>query len=134
MMRVLVVMLAAVAALAQGGRTVWDGVFTADQAGRGKEVYGKQCSSCHGPDLTGGESAPPLAGPEFLSNWTGQSVGDLFDRTRQSMPANDPGKLTRAQAADVISYLLQANGFPAGKAEMDTQSEALKQIQITQKK
>lgn len=134
MMRVLVVMLAAVAALAQGGRTVWDGVFTADQAGRGKEVYGKQCSSCHGPDLTGGESAPPLAGPEFLSNWTGQSVGNLFDRTRQSMPANDPGKLTRAQAADVISYLLQANGFPAGKAEMDTQSEALKQIQITQKK
>ncbi len=120
--------------LAQTTRSVLDGVYTADQAGRGREVYTKECASCHGTSLTGGESAPPLAGAEFLSNWTGQTVGDLFERTRQSMPANDPGKLTRAQNADVIAYLLQSNRFPEGKQELDKQTEALKQIRIDEKK
>jgi mono/diheme cytochrome c family protein len=131
-MRAFLALVAAVA-MAQSGRTVWDGVYSADQAARGKELYAKECSSCHGTDLTGGESAPPLAGTEFLSNWTGQSVGVLFDRTRQSMPANAPGKLTKAKTADVIAYLLAVNRFPEGKADMDTQAEALKQIQITEK-
>ncbi len=126
--------LIATALLAQTTRSVWDGVYTADQAARGREVYTKECASCHGPSLTGGESAPPLAGAEFLSNWTGQTVGDLFERTRQSMPANDPGKLTRAQNADVIAYLLQSNRFPEGKQELDKQTEALKQIRIEEKK
>jgi hypothetical protein len=57
-------------------------------------------------------------------------VGDLFERTRLSMPQSDPGKLTRAQNADVIAYLLSANRFPDGKAEMDKQTEVLKQIRI----
>ena len=120
----------AAAALAQTTRSVWDGVFTAGQAKRGQELYAKECASCHGNDLTGGESAPALAGPGFLSNWTTQTVGDLFERTRVSMPDNDPGKLSRAQVADVVAYLLSANGFPEGKAELDKQTEVLKLIRI----
>ncbi len=120
--------------LGQASRSVWDGVYSADQAGRGRQAYAKECASCHGSDLTGGESAPPLAGAEFLSNWTGQTAGDLFERMRQSMPANDPGKLTRAQNADILAYLLQANRFPEGKQELDKQTEALKQIRIEEKK
>ena len=128
--RVIFTLVFAAAALAQTTRSVWDGVYTADQAKRGQQVYAKECSSCHGSDLTGGESAPPLAGPGFLSNWTSLTVGDLFERTRVSMPENDPGKLTRAQLADVIAYLLSANNFPEGKAELDKQTEVLKQIRI----
>jgi mono/diheme cytochrome c family protein len=120
----------AAALLAQTTRSVWDGVYTADQAKRGHEVYAKECASCHGSDLTGGESAPALAGPGFLSNWTTLTVGDLFERTRVSMPENDPGKLSRAQIADVIAYLLSANRFPEGKIELDKQAEVLKQIRI----
>lgn len=127
-------LLAGAALLAQSTRSVLDGVYTAEQAGRGRAVYLKECASCHGTDLTGGESAPALAGAEFLANWTGQSVGDLFERTRQSMPANDPGKLSRAQNSDVIAYLLEANRFPEGKAELDKQVEALKQIRIEERK
>ena len=126
--------LAAAALAAQTTRSVWDGVFSSDQAGRGRQVYNKQCATCHGTDLTGGESAPPLAGAEFLANWTGQTVGDLFDRTRKSMPADDPGKLSRAQTADVIAYLLGANGFPEGKQDLDDETEVLKQIRIDDKK
>jgi len=128
--RAAILIASALAVFAQTTRSVWDGVYTADQVKRGREVYAKECSSCHGSDLTGGESAPALAGPGFLSNWTGLTVGDLFERTRVSMPENDPGKVPRAQLADVIAYLLSANRFPEGKTELDKQTEALKQIRI----
>jgi mono/diheme cytochrome c family protein len=124
----------AAALAAQTTRSVWDGVYTGEQAKRGLAVYGKECASCHGSDLTGGESAPPLTGAGFLSNWTGQTVGDLFERTRQSMPQNDPGKLSRAQNADVLAYVLSENGFPDGKAELDKQTEVLRQIRIDEKR
>ena len=132
-MRVLgVIFVAALAA--QTTRSVWDGVYTAEQAKRGGAVYGKECASCHGSDLTGGESAPALTGAGFLANWTGQTVGDLFERTRQSMPQNTPGKLSRAQNADLMAYVLSMNGFPEGKGELDKVTEVLKQIRIDEKK
>ncbi len=115
---------------AQTTRSVWDGVYTADQSKRGSDVYAKQCGSCHGPELTGGESAPPLAGAGFLSSWTTLTVGDLFERVRVTMPASNPGSLSRAQIADVTAFLLSANRFPEGKAELDKQTEVLKQIRI----
>ncbi|HEX3746971.1 MAG TPA: cytochrome c [Bryobacteraceae bacterium] len=128
--RLLIPLAFAAALVAQTTRSVWDGVYTAAQAKRGQDVYAAKCASCHGSDLTGGESAPPLAGPGFLSNWTSLTVGDLFERTRVSMPQDDPGKLPRAQVADVIAYLLSANRFPEGKVELDKQAEVLKQIRI----
>jgi mono/diheme cytochrome c family protein len=115
-------------------RSVWDGVYTSDQAARGSATYAGQCASCHGTGLTGGESAPPLAGGDFLSNWNGLTVGDLFDRIRVSMPADRPGKLSREQIADILAYMLSMNQFPAGKAELERQTEALKQIRIEAEK
>ena len=115
---------------AQTTRTVWDGVYTADQAARGKTAYGAQCAMCHNDDLTGGDEAPPLTGAQFMSNWNGLSVGELFDRIRVSMPANNPGKLGRQQNADIIAYIFQVNGFPAGKNELPADAESLKKIRI----
>jgi len=69
-------------------------------------------------------------GGEFLSNWNGLTVGDLFERIRNTMPADSPGRLTRAQNADVIARILSVNQFPAGKAELDTKVDVLKQIRI----
>ena len=109
-------------------------MYSEDQSKRGQELYGKQCASCHGSDLTGGESAPSLAGAGFLSNWVGQTVGDLVERTRSSMPANDPGKMSRQQTADVVAYLLSINRFPAGKADLDKDATVLKQIRIDAEK
>lgn len=120
-------------AAAQETRSVWDGVFTEAQSDRGKALYGRECASCHGDTLGGGESAPPLVGDGFLSNWNGLTVGDLFDRIRVSMPQDNPGRLSRQQDADIVAYMLAFNQFPAGKAELDTHSEVLKQIQIRPK-
>jgi S-disulfanyl-L-cysteine oxidoreductase SoxD len=115
---------------ASESRSVWDGVYTDDQAKRGEPVYHKECATCHGDSLTGGESAPPLSGGGFLSNWNGLTVGDLFDRIRKTMPQNTPGKLTKQQAADVLAYALSVNKFPAGKAELSKQVEFLKEIRF----
>lgn len=120
----------ATALLALQSQTVWDGVYTAEQAKRGAEVYANQCASCHGLALTGGESAPALTGGEFMSNWSSLTAGDLFDRIRTTMPGDRPGTLTRAQTASVLAHILNVGGFPAGQTELPTQSEFLKQIRI----
>jgi mono/diheme cytochrome c family protein len=115
---------------AQTSRSVWDGVYTDSQAKRGQTSYGEQCASCHGASLEGGESAPALAGGEFLSNWNGLTAGDLFERMRTSMPLNKPGKLSREVNADILAYMLNANQFPAGKTELPHATEVLKEIRI----
>jgi hypothetical protein len=71
---------------------------------------------------------PPLTGAGFMSNWDGLTVGDLVDRIRISMPLNRPGALSRQQNADVVSYILRFNQFPAGKEELPRDVQALKQI------
>lgn len=128
------IVLAAGLLAAQTSRSVWDGVYTSEQAGRGAEIYAQQCASCHGTALTGGESAPPLTGSEFFSNWNGLTVGDLFDRIRISMPADRPGKLTREQDADILAFILSMSQFPSGKAELEHQAEVLKQIRLDSSK
>jgi S-disulfanyl-L-cysteine oxidoreductase SoxD len=115
---------------AQEARSLWDGVYTQEQAKRGEAAYGEQCARCHGADLMSGDSVPPLAGTDFLSTWNEKTVGDLFDRIRTSMPADKPGTLNRQQASDIVAYLLSENKFPSGKAELATQSDVLKQIQF----
>ncbi len=124
------ILLAAGLLAAQTSRSVWDGVYTSDQAARGASLYAGQCASCHGSELTGGESAPPLTGGEFSANWNGLTVGDLFERIRISMPADRPGRLTREQDADILAFILRAGEFPAGKAELEHQTEVLKQIRF----
>jgi S-disulfanyl-L-cysteine oxidoreductase SoxD len=115
---------------AADSRSVWDGIYTEEQAKRGESVYHKECAACHGEMLTGGESSPPLTGGAFLANWNGLSVGDLFDRIRKTMPQSAPGRLTRQQDADILAFMLSVNKFPAGKTELYRQSEMLKEIRF----
>jgi mono/diheme cytochrome c family protein len=115
-------------------RSVWDGVYTEEQAKRGETVYRKECGACHGDLLTGGESAPALTGGAFQSNWNGLTLGDLFDRIRKTMPQSAPGRLTRQRDADVLAFMLSVNKFPAGKTELYRQSEMLKEIRFETKK
>jgi S-disulfanyl-L-cysteine oxidoreductase SoxD len=111
-------------------RSVWDGVYTEEQAKRGQPLYSQHCASCHGDALTGGEMSPPLAGGDFLSNWNGLTVGHLFDRIRKTMPVTRPGKLSREVNADILAYILSVNQFPAGKDELAHDAEMLKQIRL----
>ena len=111
-------------------RSVWDGVYTKEQAARGEAAYKQNCASCHGGMLEGIEMAPALAGPEFLDKWAGQTVGDLFERIRTTMPADKPGKLSRDANTDVVAYMLSVNSFGPGAAELSRETPAMKQIRI----
>jgi quinoprotein glucose dehydrogenase len=131
--------LAALALVAFGAesaapRTVWDGVFSSGQVQRGKKGYESQCARCHGETLGGGEDSPALVDQNFLKGWFGKSVGELVEYTREEMPSDGPGKLSRRQCTDIAAFLLDANGFPAGQNDLEPEVEALNQIQITPKK
>lgn len=114
----------------QPSRSVWDGVYTEEQVKRGKGLYDQECMKCHGASLMGSDQEAPLAGDAFLANWNDMTVDDLFEKTRMTMPPPDPGKLSRQEYVDVLTYILSFNKFPAGKTELDSHSEMLKQIRI----
>ena len=113
-------------AAAQGatsqGRSALAGVYTADQASRGRTVYAGMCQSCHTP--------ASHTGPTFKNSWVGHPLSDLFDFVVERMPKNDPGSLSMEDYADVVAYLLKMNQMPAGKVELPTDTLALKRIRI----
>ncbi len=131
---VIAVALAAIAVSQETTRSVWDGVYSDAQAQRGAGLYATHCASCHGDQLTGGEMAPPLAGPEFMANWNGLTAGDLFERIRTTMPANKPGSLSREVNTGILAYMFAASKFPAGSADLPQATEVLKQIKIEAEK
>ena len=115
---------------AQTTRTVWDGLYTEEQAVRGEKLYAERCGKCHGDTLGGQEAAPALTGSTFYSNWEGEALEALFDRIRTSMPQDKPGSLSRAQNADILAHMLRAGGFPAGPMPLDGQAGALSTVTI----
>lgn len=118
---------------ADAAKTTLDGVFTSDEAARGKTQYTNTCSACHMEDLSGSGQALPLAGDAFMDIWEGQTMNDFFQLVQGTMPQDKPGSLTADQALDVMSYILQQNKFPVGKDELKNDPDALKNIVITKK-
>ena len=124
------VLMVAIALAGQEQRTVWDGVYSEEQAKRGSEIYAEKCAMCHGDSLGGVEAAPPLTGPAFYANWEGESLNALFERMRTSMPLDNPGSLSRAQNADVLAHMLRIGGYPTGTVALEGQAGALTGIKV----
>lgn len=124
-----VIFAVSVGAAAQG-TSVWSGVYTDEQAKRGEALSNKLCTSCHGPDLSGGEAGPTLVGLEFVGNWNSLTVADFYDRVHATMPADAPGTMTPQQTSDITAYVFKLNKYPAGKTELPTDLALLKGIKI----
>ena len=112
-------------------QSIWDGVYTSAQADRGKTVYANACSRCHAETLDGADEVPPVKGSHFMTNWDGQSVADLVQRIRNTMPLDDPGSLSGASTTDLVAYLLQQNGAPTGSTELTNDAGVQTGIHIT---
>lgn len=110
--------------------SVLDGVYTEVQAARGAAGFAQNCAICHGASLGGVGEAPALVGAQFVSDFNGLTVGDLFERMRTTMPLNNPGALSRDQYADILGFMLKANGYPAGERELYRRSEFLNTIRF----
>jgi hypothetical protein len=115
---------------AQQTRTANDRIYTEAQAARGRTLYAQKCSKCHGDNLQG-RNAPALTGDAFIAIWGPQQVSELAAKIRNTMPADDQGKLKPAEASDLVAYLLQTGKFPAGQNELASDEAALKSITIT---
>ena len=130
---VLTALLACAAALhAQDTPRIWQGVYSAAQADRGKAVFNTTCLRCHGEDLNG-TTAPALKGDRFESSWGGEVVESLFTKIRDTMPPNFGTILDGQVKLDIVAYILQANGFPAGTTDLVVGSADLSAAQILKK-
>ena len=74
--------------------------------------------------------APALAGADFLDKWSGQTLGDLYQRIRTTMPMDKPGRLSPEVNTDITAYILSVNTFPAGRSELPRDAQMLRQIKI----
>ena len=101
--------------------SVWDGVYTNEQAIAGAKLYEQQCIACHSDQpgvLSGHGPSPSIVGEDFLFNWVDSSVADLFDVIRQTMPQAAPNSLDAQQYADITAFVLKQNGFPEGERKL----------------
>lgn len=98
------------------------GVYTDEQALRGKQVYLGTCRSCHSPESH--------TGATFNKLWRGKTLSDLYTFISLRMPKNDPGTMAAEDVADVMAYLLKMNRMPVGKAEIYPDPDSLKKFRI----
>ena len=117
---------------AQDAGNVWSGVYSAAQADRGKAVYATHCVRCHGDDL-GANRAYPLAGERFIDHWEARTLQHLFRQIRTMPPGAEAATVGENDKRDVMAYVLQQNGFPAGSAELARGDDELATIRITGK-
>jgi len=107
------------------------GLYNEAQAGRGEVLYQQYCSACHGARLQGSPAAP-LTGEAFRARWEDgkHTLDDLFFIIRSMMPNNAPGSLGKAQYADVLTYILKVNNYPAGGTELVPNATAMKGVTL----
>lgn len=104
-------------------------IFTAAQAMKGKALYADKCSVCHARDLSGKPSTP-LKGTEFMEKWADKTVDDLYFIIRTQMPYGDGGSLSNQEYIDIVSFILQTNGYQPGTKALLPTSPVLKETKI----
>jgi mono/diheme cytochrome c family protein len=104
---------------AQDTRTTQDGIYTADQAQRGKQVYVQVCSECHPLDWYQGD---------IMRAWEGAPISIFFQIIQTTMPKSNPGSLPRKDYVDMLAYILELNGMPPGEESLSSRSSTLRNI------
>ncbi len=103
-------------------RSILEGVYSKAQANRGAEVFQTVCQDCHMPE--------EFVGSGYIEAWSDQTVLDLFEAIRTTMPEDNPGRLRRRAYADILAYIFDENGIPSGDIDLPDDDEALQSIRI----
>ena len=103
-------------------RTTMSGVYTDEQAVKGKEVFNGACSGCH--------TSASSSGAEFRTRWMGKLLWEFYAYVSKLMPDEAPGALSEAEYVNVTAYVLKLNGMPAGGSELTADSTLLKGLRI----
>ena len=114
------------------GPSIWNGVFTAEQAKQGQEQFEATCARCHNSDLSG-DRGPALKGERFMTSWGSRDLSRLFSKIKEAMPPNRPNSLPDEAYLSLVTHLLQSNGFPAGSKPLTSSTSVLETIFIVPK-
>jgi mono/diheme cytochrome c family protein len=117
--------------------------YTDVQAERGRLLFNRNCGYCHSVDpkiknvpksgtmgaynTFGGTYLEQRETPEHKRLYP--SVYYFFTRLAQ-MPPQDTHSVSQQSKADIVAYVLQANGFPPGPNELTADPEAMKSMMI----
>jgi len=99
-------------------RTILDGVYSEEQAARGKIAYTRACASCHG-DALEGVAGPSLTDTRFMDRWREGALDLLFNFMKERMPPGRGGTLSDKEYLDVLTYILRVNNYRTGPSELD---------------
>src|SRR5579862_6400570 len=111
------------------------GYYTEAQAGRGKEKFARECTDCHtldskkparvsyGGNLASGFRA--IAEKRYNNRPLYPSVYYYWKRM-ESEPGDNTDRVSQTDKLDILTYLLQQNGFPPGPKELVVDLGAMK--------
>jgi mono/diheme cytochrome c family protein len=102
-----------------------DGWYTTQQAAAGAKAYKKSCASCHGATLQGG-MGPGLVGKPFWQAYGGKKVSTLWSSVHTQTPMMAPDSVPAKNSINIMAFLLQRNGVPAGATPLDDTADLSK--------
>jgi len=97
--------------------------YSEEQARRGQRAFRQVCSDCH--------YTSEFKGPVFTDVWARRTARDLYRELRRTMPDDNPGGLPRQTYVDVMAYILELNGYPAGADELPPDDQVLGRFRLT---
>ena len=114
-----------------GKTSTASGVFSAEQAKNGERAFQAKCATCHGQDLHSTDAeAPDLTEGAFKFGWQGKTIANRFEQIRGSMPLGNARSLDDQTYIDIVAYILQFNGIPAGNQKLEPDDRVLEQIVV----
>lgn len=97
--------------------------YSDSQAVRGRQWFESVCQACH--------EIKDMTSPDFKVKWAGRTAFDLFEIISTTMPEEEPGTLTQRTYVDIVAYLMQLNGVPAGTTALSAEQSALSSARLT---
>lgn len=111
-------------------RTLYDGIYTSEQATKGRALYAQYCVSCHGNRGRGSPGSPGIVARVLNDKYADMPLSVYYDLMSQTMPKGQEGVLTDEQYADVLAFVLSLHGAPAGDSVLPADFDALDTIII----
>jgi cytochrome c len=102
---------------ARAGPAPAQGIYAEAQAERGRGLFREACAECH--------YSSEFRDQQFRFKWGRRTVRDLYREIVRNMPEDDPGGLPDRDYVDIVTYILQLNGFPAGNAELPADEDVM---------
>lgn len=127
-MRVMILAMPALAALALVASAATGQPGLSPQVAEGQRLYAENCAACHGDDgRRGAGFQTPIWGERTQIAKFENALG-LFEYNQMMMPFDDPARLSDEQKWAIVAYMLANHGVIARNATLDAGTAATVRI------